>query len=120
MKKITYFETLKEKTKQGNYQFAEFTGTLESLYDEKTDSIVNVVFRKDDKMKWKATHLESGILITSGFESKKECLDKVVRILNHVAKVLKNDKSIERVIEELEIYKNEVLIHAIERFNKGA
>ena len=119
MKKITYFETLKKK-KNGKYQFAEHVGWLETIYDSGTDEQLNIVFRKDDKLQWKATHLESGILICSGHVTKTECVLKVISILEHIEKVLNHDKSIQRVIEELEIYKNEVLIHAIERFNKGA
>ena len=119
MKKITYFETLRERTKTGKYQFAEFVGYLETFYDSTTDMKINIVFRKDDQLKWKATHLESGVLIVSGFTTKNACVEKVLTLVNRLGKLLKQDH-LKGVMDELENYRNEVLNHAIERFNQGA
>ena len=66
MKKIKYYETLRLKAEDGKHQFEEYEGWYDAFYDVETNTKINVVFRKDDNLQWKATHLESGILITSG------------------------------------------------------
>lgn len=109
MKKIKYYETLREKTEEGKHQFEEYEGWYEAFYDSETNTKINVVLRKDDNLLWKATHLDSGILITSGYVTKKSCLEKIMSVLNKVARVLSSDKTILSVIQELEEHRNGVL-----------
>lgn len=105
MKKIKYFETIRDKDNKDKFKFVEFEGYLQDFYDSETDKKLNVVFRKDDKLWWKATHLESGILITSGYSSKKACMEGMLAKVNAVAKVIDRG-DVKKIIDELEQYQN--------------
>lgn len=107
MKKIKYYETMREKDKKGNLKFEQCEGYFETLYDSENDMQIRVVFRKDDALKWKCTHLESGILIISGYETKKACIEKMLTLTNKIAKIIKRG-DLKNIVDELEIYRNGV------------
>ena len=108
MKKIKYYETEREKANNQKFRFRQFEGYLKEFYNSETDSIVNVVFRRDARLEWKATHLESGILIVSCYPSRKACIDGLMVKLNAVAKAIQHEE-VKKIIDELEKHRNKEL-----------
>ena len=108
MTKIKYYESIRNPKTGELDHFEQFEGYLEKFYDVETDMQINVVFRKDDELLWKATHLESGVLIVSGFTSRKECVDKMIILTNKVAKLFKEQNKFWVAIQRrLDDYRNE-------------
>lgn len=110
MKKIKYIETNRSNTNQ--YEFVECEGWVDTFYDVQTNTPVNIVFRKCDSLMWKATHLESGMVIISGYTTKKGCVEGILMKIGKIAYFLNNSNYVQGVMKELEKYKNEVMIHA--------
>ena len=111
MKKIKFY-IRSRSTVVNELAFVESTGYLDKIVNPKNQfESVEVVYSKEETW-WKSTHFKSGLMIVGACSSKKECIEETEKLLDVVLKMEK-DLKIQKCIEELEYYKNNLVLEGI-------